>query len=198
MKSIKNLILVIIVACASILPANAQFSFGPKVGIAVNDLKYSNEIWNSDNRAGFTGGLMAEFMLPVFNLGIDAAIMYANRSVTANLDFGINSEDNKKVNEKINRNYIDIPLHIKWKIGLPLVGKIVTPFVFTGPNFSFLVSKSTFDDLKNKNFDVAWNLGLGVQLFTKLQVAASYSWGLSEAISIREVTTSIFDTDAVY
>ena len=37
--------------------------------------------------------------------------------------------------------------------------------------------------LKNKTFDAAWNFGLGVQLFSKLQIGASYGLGMTKAIS---------------
>ena len=81
------------------------------------------------------------------------------------------------------RDYIEIPVNLKWKIGIPAVGSLVTPYIFTGPSFAFLTKK---EDIKhayeNKTFDVAWNVGAGVQLFNKLQIGASYGFGLTKAV----------------
>ncbi|MDD2960815.1 MAG: porin family protein [Muribaculaceae bacterium] len=177
MKSIRKILIIVALTLVSAMPAMAQFSWGPKVGVAVNNLHFNkdiaNEIISNDNRAGFTGGLTAELMFPVLNLGFDASVMYVHRS--SELDI-------KNIGSKTyaDRDYIDIPINLKWKIGLPIVGNIISPYLFTGPSFSFLVS-DTNTILKNKSFDVAWNLGVGLQLFRKLQVGASYGWGITKA-----------------
>ena len=83
MKSSIRIIVLAIVAMIIALPASAQFRFGIKAGVALNSLHFSSdylENLNSDNRAGFTGGLMAEFTLPVIGLGLDASLMYVHRS----------------------------------------------------------------------------------------------------------------------
>ncbi|MEG0011369.1 MAG: porin family protein [Muribaculaceae bacterium] len=176
MKEFKRLMIVACLAIMAVLPATAQFSFGPKVGIAVNDLKFNQEIINKDNRAGFTGGLTAELMIPVLNLGFDISAMYVHRSATISIkDFG-----DKSV---ANRDYIELPINLKWKIGLPLIGKIITPYIFTGPSFSFLVSKKSMNEFfENKSCDIAWNFGAGIQLFKKVQIGASYGLGMTNTL----------------
>lgn len=175
MKNFKRLIIVALLAVVAVLPVAAQFSFGPKVGIAVNELKFNKDLAAVDNRAGFTGGLMVELMLPVLNLGFDASVMYVHRSATLDIkDF------EKSV---ANRDYIELPINLKWKIGLPLVGKIITPYIFTGPSFSFLVSKKAINEFfENKSCDISWNFGVGVQLFTKVQIGASYGLGMTNTM----------------
>jgi hypothetical protein len=178
MKKLTSCIVIAIVALFVSMPASAQFSWGPKIGVAINDLKFNEDAFAASNRAGFTGGLMVELMLPVLNLGFDASLMYVHRSVDYNF---------KELNENITsngRDYLEIPINLKWKIGIPVIGKILTPYIFTGPSFSFLVSKKDIEGfLKNKTFDAAWNFGLGVQLFSKLQIGASYGLGMTKAIS---------------
>lgn len=175
MKTLKR----IFVALALLLvlgatSANAQVKFGVKAGVAVNELKFDSDVWNSDNRAGFTGGLMLEVMLPIANLGFDVSAMYVHRTSD------VSSED---IEGNVNRDYIEIPLNLKWKIGLPIVGKIVTPYIFTGPSVAFLTSKTAINDaLKNKKVDVAWNFGAGVQLINKIQIGASYGIGLTKTL----------------
>ena len=174
MQSIKKILVAIALIMAVAVPASAQFRFGIKAGVTVNKLSFDKEVlktFESDNRTGFTGGIMAEFTVPIVGIGMDASVLYANRSIEI-------GEEHKT------RSYIDIPLNLKYKLGLPGIGKIVTPFVTTGPDFSFLCSKKNFENsIKNKSFDFAWNFGLGVQLFNHLQVAANYGLGISNSVS---------------
>lgn len=180
-KSIKRIAVAIALVVASVVPASAQISFGPKVGVAIDRLSLNKEAFlDSDNRAGFTGGLMVEAMLPIANLGFDASVMYVHRtSKVKDLNDAPKGDPNTNTT---GGDYIEIPLNLKWKIGLPVVGKIITPYVFTGPSFAFLTSKKAINDaLHNKTFDAAWNFGVGLQLFSKLQVGASYGLGMTKA-----------------
>lgn len=177
MKFITKVIAVMLLAAAAVVPAQAQFKWGIKAGVAVNSLKFNKDVMNSDNRAGFTGGLMADFTVPVIGVGFDASVLYAARSV----DF-TNGETGEVLTK--NRSYIDVPINFKYKIGLPLVGKIVTPFLTTGPDFSFLLSKENMGEAySNKKFDFAWNVGAGLQIVNRVQVAASYGFGLTKSAS---------------
>lgn len=175
MKSLKKAILVIVVAMACVVPASAQFRFGLKAGAAVSSLKLNSDILSSDNRAGFTGGVMIEFTVPVLNIGMDASVLYAGRSIEVENALGEVTKDT--------RNYIDIPVNFKWKLGLPIVGKVISPFLTTGPDFSFLCSSQNFKGAWNRKFDVAWNVGLGLELFRHAQVAASYGFGITNSVS---------------
>lgn len=176
MKFITKLVIAVSLVMAAVVPSQAQFKWGVKAGMAVNSLKFNKGLGSSDNRAGFTGGLMADFTVPVIGVGFDASLLYAARSI----DFA--EEDGTTVNKT--RSYIDIPVNFKYKIGLPVVGKIVTPFLTTGPDFSFLLSNKNMNNaVKNKTFDFAWNVGLGVQLFNHVQVAASYGIGITKSAS---------------
>ncbi len=169
----------IVIMVAAVTPAQAQFRWGIKAGSAVNTMKFNKNIVNSDNRAGFTGGLMIDFTAPLIGVGMDASVLYAARSV----DFV--NDQNESITKR--RSYIDIPINFKYKLGLPLVGKFITPFVTTGPDFSFLMSKENMGDaLHNRKFDFAWNLGAGIQFFNHVQVAASYGFGITKSASGNE------------
>lgn len=169
MKFFTKVLAAVVIASAAVMPAQAQFKWGIKAGVAVNSLKLNTETFNSDNRAGFTGGLMAEFTVPIVNIGFDASVLYANRSMEVD-------------NEKFNRSYIDIPVNFKYKIGLPVIGKVFTPYLTTGPDFSILVSKKTMKDaISNRRFDVAWTVGAGIQLVNHVQIGATYGFGLKSA-----------------
>lgn len=177
MKTIKTLLLAIVMVAGMSIPAAAQFHIGPRVGITVNQLHLDNKVFDAENRTGFTGGLMAEFTVPIIGIGVDASVMYVRRE-------GVNKwiADGETIVEKNNRNYIGVPINLKWKIGIPAVGHIITPFLTTGPEFDFLCSKSTIEDMKRKKCDVSWNFGLGVELLKHVQVAASYGFGINNAV----------------
>ncbi|MDE6416513.1 MAG: porin family protein [Duncaniella sp.] len=175
MKSIKSFLLVLVLMLGTASAAQAQFRFGIKAGVAINSIKFSDvkESFNSDNQAGFLGGVTAQFTVPVIGVGADLSALYVRRNAKFMSETGL---------EKANRDYIEIPLNLRWNIGLPGVGKVVAPFITTGPSVAFLCSKSAYKDFTNKKADWAWNFGLGLQLFNKVQIGASYGLGLSKAL----------------
>lgn len=178
MKKILAIVcLVVAMAAGSALPAQAQFHFGIKAGVNVNRLSFNKEmITDSDNRAGFTGGIMAEFTVPLVGVGCDISAMYVRR----NSSF---MKEQKVVDNQ--RDYIDIPLNLKYKLSLPGISKVFAPFVTTGPSVAFLTSKKhIMDAYKNHSVDVAWNFGLGFELLRHVQIAASYGLGLTKALDM--------------
>ena len=165
---IKALAIMLVVALAASFSAQAQFKFGLKAGVALNKLKFTDKtleevketLFGSENCAGFVGGVMVEFGLPISGLAIAGSLLYAHRRK----DF----------------DYIDIPLNLKYKFPIP----IVKPFICTGPDFAFRVNQLT--DVaglwKERRFDFAWNIGFGVELFNHLQAQAAYSFGLTKVV----------------
>lgn len=177
MKDLKRMLFVVIaVALMSTTATAGGFRWGIKAGMALNSIHFDKSAWedvkSTDNRAGFTGGLMCEFTIPIINLGVDASLMYMHRSDK----FG---EDSK------NRDYIELPINLKYKLSLPVVNKVVIPYLFTGPSFAVLAGKTEImEGLKSKRCDVAWNFGVGVELFQHLQVGASYGLGITKAVEL--------------
>lgn len=182
MKNLKKIIIAVALVCLTAAGASAQFRWGVKVGTEINSIHFNkdiaNDLTNSDNRAGFTGGLTTEFTVPVVGIGFDASVMYVHRG--KNLPDDITKLGDKSL---YSTDYIEIPINLKYKIGLPVVGKIITPYLFTGPSFAFLTSKKEINEfLKNKSCDVAWNFGLGVELLSHLQIGASYGIGITKEV----------------
>ncbi len=138
-KFIRNLSALLLTLAVAI-PASAQFSIGPRIGFNANSLHMSKELFDSDNRVGINAGLQAEFMIPMIGFGFDASVMYVHRSSNA-----FESADKSDVT-RVSADYIEIPVNLKYKIGLPVIGKIITPYIFTGPSFAFRTSKSAIKD----------------------------------------------------
>ena len=174
-------------ALAVIMPAMAQFRFGVRAGLNVNSLHFNKEIFDENNRAGFTGGVMAEFTVPIIGVGADLGVMYVRR----NSQFMQTLADKTTEVQNLNSDYIEIPLNIKYKIGIPAISSILKPYIFTGPSFAFLTSKKHIENfVHDKTCDIAWNFGLGLQFFNHLQVSASYGIGLNKTVEFIGVTNA--------
>lgn len=158
------LALLIMVMGASV--ANAQFRFGVKAGVNVNHLSLKNYHFNDNNNAGWTAGVMTEFQVPIVGLCLDLSVMYAR----------LNPGDDAVFN---NKNFIQIPLNVKYKFGLPVVGRFLSPYLFTGPSFDFKLDKNIVNAVQTKTFQAVWNVGLGVELVRHLQIGASYGFGIN-------------------
>lgn len=182
MKSLKRIFIAMALIMAFGVSANAQIKFGAKAGIVVNDLKFDKDIVSTDNRVGFTGGLMMEVNIPIVGLGVDASVMYVRRSSEISYMVANANGDETLNSDKINNDYIEVPINLKYKFSLPIAGNFVAPYLFTGPSFAFLTSKEAIGDaVKNKKFDLSWNFGAGVQILNKVQIGASYGLGLTKA-----------------
>ena len=68
------------------------------------------------------------------------------------------------------------------------------PFIYAGPSFAFKVGesikglgetvKNADQIIKNKNFDVAINVGIGAEIIKHVNLAVQYGWGLGVASEI--------------
>lgn len=178
MKVLKKTLLTLVVAMLSIGAANAQFRFGVKVGLNVNSIKASNLAEVKDNAAGFTGGVMADFTVPIVGIGADVSLMYTRMNSQPML-LGANEGTVSGTTVDQNKNFLEIPINLKYKFKLPVVGSFLAPYIFTGPDFAIKLGKSTVNEIKTKTCQVAWNVGLGVELVNHLQIGASYGFGIN-------------------
>ncbi len=168
MKTIRTILLVVLMAAA--LPAVAQFRFGPKGGVVVSKLSFNKDALSNDNRAGWCAGLQVDLGLPVTGLAVDASLLYSHRNDYFSHD-GVTYR----------RDYIEIPLHLRYGFSIIAVNRFLIPYAFTGPNFSFLCSESKDLKWENRSAFTSWDVGFGVELFRHLQLQASYGIGITEA-----------------
>lgn len=170
MRRITQITIIVAIIMTTTSMAQGQVRFGIKGGITLNELKWDKEIVNKENRAGFTAGLMMEIGMPVVGLGIDASVLYAHRE-----------DDMYFEDVKLKRDYLDIPLNVKYKIQIPVINKIISPFVTTGPDFALMLGDTDKGDFKTRKWNTSWNVGFGVELFRKLQIHANYGIGITKA-----------------
>ncbi len=192
MNTIKKIALVLVAAVMSVGVSQAKLiSFGVKAGANFNKLHLNKNItkdFNAKNCTGWTAGVMAEINLPVVGLGVDASLMYSRMNNGSDVpDLVSVGEDGYEVQDVnlFGKNFFSIPINIKYKISLPVVSKYVKPYVFTGPEFSFRMDKKVEDalaNLKSRTFQMAWNVGIGVELINHVQIGASYGFGCNKVV----------------
>lgn len=190
--------------CAT--PAGAQaIKFGVKAGINVNSLSASSleNFVSKDNRAGFFVGGMVDVTVPILGFGVDASVLYENKSYYSfdyNVTTGVETKESKSM------HYISLPINIKYTIGF---GRIMSAYIATGPQFSFNLSKNRTidsdykDDSGNwidvqtafKGTEFAWNVGAGLTFIKHIRVGYNYNIPLGKTgdITFSDVTQGITD-----
>lgn len=197
MNTFKKILLTLCVVLAAGGMMQAKpIAFGVKAGLNVNKIKFDKDFANSDNSCGWTAGVMADFTIPIIGLGADVSLMYARMNNSSSVTYeptlmptpgqiGSDAATASTNNGEnlYGKNFLEIPINIKYKFTLPVVGNYLAPYIFTGPNFAFRLDKSaTFNDLKSRSCQVAWNVGLGVQLMSHVQIGASYAFGINNVV----------------
>lgn len=175
MKSIKAIMLVLaVIVSAATFTADAQFRFGPKVGLTVNDMHFNKSVLDADNQTGWTAGVMGEFTVPVIGISADLSAMYVRRNTKFLAEQKI---------PKDNRDYIELPLNIRYNFSIPVVNRVVLPYIGVGPSVSFLTSRKNIKDAySNKSVDWAFNFGFGLRFLNHIDLNARYGLGLTKAV----------------
>ncbi len=174
MKTLKKILFAALLL--SLIPCTAQASFraGVRAGLGINKMKFNRDLLKSDNYLGYSVGVTAELEIPVIGLAFDASALYTHRAG----DIYVYDDQDRTYK----RNYIEIPVHAKYKFNILGLNRVVVPFVYAGPDFAFLTSdKDPSNSFKNKSLSVAFDFGAGVELFNHLQVGVNYSAGMTKA-----------------
>lgn len=178
MKKVTGLVLIILMAFIAV-PVKSQLKFGVKGGLNISSVHLNSDILKADNVTGFQIGPMIETTIPLIGVGLDAAILYSQKGMD------VKSETGTSTNVKT--DYIDVPVNLKWKFGLP----IIKGYLAAGPYIGFRVGGDKFWEIpgsvvgqvKAKNFSAGLNFGAGVELINHLQVGINYGLGLTDNYS---------------
>lgn len=167
---------VLLIACMALITvsAHAQIRFGVKGGVNISKVHFNEDLIKGSNVTGFHIGPMVEVMTPYTGLGMDVAILYSQKGMEYN---------GPVKSESFNADYLDIPLNLKWKFGLP----IVKGYINAGPYFAFRIAgdkvwevpSTVRTDVKAKNFNTGLNIGAGVEVIKHLQVGFNYGFDLT-------------------
>ena len=178
MKKVTGLVLVILMVFIAV-PAKSQLKFGIKGGVNISSVHMNSDILKADNVTGFQIGPMIETTIPLIGIGLDAAILYSQKGMDVKSEAGTSTN--------VKTDYIDVPVNLKWKFGLP----IIKGYLAAGPYIGFRVGGDKFWEIpgsvvgqvKAKNFSAGLNFGAGVELISHLQVGINYGLGLTDNYS---------------
>ncbi|MDR1408471.1 MAG: PorT family protein [Tannerella sp.] len=172
----KGLFLVLLLSTAAV--ANAQgLRLGVKGGLNVASVKFSQDVFDTNNITGFHLGPILEVMTPLPGIGFDGAILFTQKGVKMS-----------RSQQEIRNNFIEVPVHLKWKLPLPLV----KPYLAAGPYAALRVAgdsnwNEVYGDIvhqiKSKSFSAGLNFAAGAEIMRILQVSVNYNLGLTDNFS---------------
>ncbi len=172
----RKIIATLFLALCLCTSAFAQVKFGVKGGLNVSSLKLNDDMWTTDNKAGFFFGPMVKVTVPLVGLSFDAAALYDQKEAKMRFADDVVGGDLSR-RTTIKQQYIDIPINVRYEIGL---GSLANVFAFAGPQWGINVGDKDFKwdarssySLKKATFSV--NVGAGVTLFKHLQGSVNYN-----------------------
>lgn len=182
MRKFKVLLLALVAVCCA-LPASAQFKFGVEAGL--NASKASVDEFSAKNRTGWFIGPKAQFSLPILGLGVDAALLYSQKYMELNAEEETVSDDNITKNMP----YLEIPINLKYNIGF---SSLLGAYIATGPQYSWYLGGKTltWNGVKQGSLETSsfsWNVGVGINAFSHLQVGVTYNIALGQTGEVQNV-----------
>ncbi len=183
-KYLFTLAVVAIAALLIAIPAHSQIiKFGIKGGLNLTELE-TNINGLKNNSMGYFVGPMVEITAPGVGLGVDGAIMYAQRG-----------------KDEMKMEGVEIPLNLKFTFG---AGSTMSIFLAAGPDF-FLNLKdidlgaidATIDGYKSKDkrAQVGLNLGGGIKLANHLQIGLNYQMPLGDSFTFKKIVDAVKDKE---
>lgn len=173
MKKILAILLLVLCLTTSV---SAQVKLGVKGGLNVSSLKLNDDMWRTDNKAGFFFGPMLKVTLPLPGLSFDVAALYDQKEAKMKWGDVVGPSDMNQ-STTIKQKYIDIPINVRYGIGL---GSLANVFVFAGPQWGINVGDKNFkwdagSSYSLKKATVSVNIGAGVTILKHLQGSVNYN-----------------------
>ena len=190
MKKI-GIVLAFVAAWLWAVPANAQFNWGLEAGVNMSKVSVKGDggLFDSSNRTGWFVGPKAQVIMPVIGLGLDGAILYSQKYMK--LEAEGESSPNKSM------PYLEIPINIRYNYGF---SSLVGIYVATGPQYDWYLGSrnltfdgESFGKLERSTF--SWNVGVGVNLLSHLQVGVTYNIAMGETGEIEGVGDALKKCD---
>lgn len=168
--------IVLMAAMLVVIPAKAGINFGIKGGYNITNFSFSEDVIAKDNQQGFFIGPSLKIGIPVLPIGFEIAALYDQR-------------DAKLEGEKISQKSINIPINVRYELGL---GDMAGIYVAAGPQFGFNIGDKKFsfsnaNDYKMKDSNLSLNLGAGIRLVSHLEIGFNYNIALGKTGEFNEV-----------
>lgn len=172
----KKYLLLLMAVLLTSLSASSQLRYGFRLGGAFAKASLTSAPGMSmKNGSGFSGGLLLEYQMESNGFAPDIAVLYTRYSSKL--------MDEVSGPAKIGRNFIEVPLHLKYKFYLSSTNNLVAPMVYTGPSLLFRLGKANPEQMHTKAVQPGWDLGIGLDIINFIQLSAGYRFGLGNAVS---------------
>lgn len=168
--------IVLMAAMLVAIPVKAGINFGIKGGYNITNFSFSEDVIAKDNQQGFFIGPSLKIGIPVLPIGFEIAALYDQR-------------DAKLEGEKISQKSINIPINVRYELGL---GDMAGIYVAAGPQFGFNIGDKKFsfsnaNDYEMKDSNLSLNLGAGIRLVSHLEIGFNYNIALGKTGEFNEV-----------
>lgn len=170
------------------MSATAQLRYGFRLGgsVAKASLSDAPEI-SVRNGSGFSGGLLLEYQMEGNGFAPDVAVLYTRYSSRL--------MDEVSGPAKLGRDFIEVPLHLKYKFYLSSTNNLIAPMVYTGPSLLIRLGKGNPEQMSTKSVQPGWDLGIGLDIINFIQLSAGYRFGLGNAVSDSAVPGACLHTN---
>lgn len=177
----KKFLLTFLITLVS-LSAFAEFRYGPMIGVNGSSLFWKQDLVTTRYKVGGSAGILGEIMIPGIGFGIDIGLRYQLNG--AKVNFGErpiwSGAPNYMGNTDVWFHTIQLPLNLRFKwTRLDGLERIIAPFAFAGPVFSFNVATNNVPVIEKPGGTVEIQVGGGVELIEHLQISGGYYWGVS-------------------
>ncbi len=185
-----SVILVAVVVTLATTTTDAQLRYGFRFGgdfakASLGGVKTS-EI-SLVNRSGFSGGLVLEYQFEKCGFAPDIALLYTRYNTRLSIP------ETEGSPFSFGRNFIEVPIHLKWKFWLLQTNNLFAPMIYTGPSMMFRLDHNSGIihniPFKTNVFQPGWDVGIGFDIINFIQINASYRFGLGNAVKTPTTTT---------
>lgn len=178
----KRLLSIVVLLSAMTMAMHAQdlLRFGVRGGFDIQDMKFDEKVFKTENQLGWFIGPTIQVSLPVAGLGLDIAGLYDQKSTKVN-------------GESIKQKYLLIPVNARLTLGF---GNAAGIFVAAGPQFAFNIGDDvdfewTHNDIEN-TFQLkksAFSVNLGAGLF----LSKHWEFGFTYNVAVSSTADASFD-----
>lgn len=173
-KYLQFLLLISILACCTGM-ASAQLRYGFRFGGDIAAARLSG-VRNASlsNKSAFSGGIVLEYQMPRCGFAPDIAVLYTRYNTR------LSEEGESPVS--FGRNFIEVPLHLKYKFWMKSFHDLFGPMVYTGPSVAFRIGNDANAPLSSNKVQAGWDVGIGFDIVNFIQISGGYRFGLGNAI----------------
>lgn len=183
---ISSRIALLLIALGTALCASAQFRYAAVAGPTLTSLTFKQDLVSVTHTPGFEAGVQGEMMFPGLGFGIDLGLLYNMAGAKVNLGQKTIWASQGYGNERLMIHQLNIPLHLRFKYTrLNGLEETIAPFVYGGPDINITLAHSRCDAIQYAGGDFGLTAGAGAELFTRWQISASYTWGMTYTLKTR-------------